>query len=498
MCKRKSIILSLVCLLTMSWSPMTLKADIVFPDVNGDTWANSTDVTALINFLLTLDDTSVSWNNDYVSATDYGAVGDGVTDDTQALEKLFAAAFSLRKAAYIPAGTYLISRPLTLRTGMEVYGDGESTVIKKKAAVWYKLAAQLNVDEVEVTLEGVDGLQVGDAMFISDSRSHLTDGGGAARDCTYGIITAIDTLNNKVTFEGTLDYMSGHQGAVKNHAVGCALSTSFAILRSWSQWECVNVNIHDICLDGNRQPNEPMSWSNGCIHFDPYTNGRRNTVWYKTRSYNHIISNCRIINSSFDGISDQGEGGLYVKDCVIENSAMHGIHMGTDFANAIITGNTMTGNAVRGAGVFFCQNVTNVIVDGNKMTAFNHGCSDQEYGTEVKYIIVRNNQFYNMTSYVFDFLKATSARHGIGLQVMNNSIYGLKTTLFSGSYLEDVVFSNNTVNSLAATPSTLINVTNSSNVIIVGNTLPSGTSVSSPVVSTSSVNVINASNSWNE
>ena len=485
----------LVCLLSLM--PAGVKAQAVLPDVNCDSQANISDVTTLINYLMGYEGGPASWQNGHLSAADYGAVGDGVTDDTEALEHLFDAAASLKKAAYIPAGTYLIRRPLTLKSGMEVYGDGESTILKKKAAVWHSLTVQLNTDEEEVTLDGVDGLCVGDAMFISDGKTHLTDGAGSARDCTYGVITAIDTANNKVAFVGTLDYVDGHQGAVKNHAVGCVLSTSYAILRSWSQWEAVNVNIHDICLDGNRQTAEPMSWCNGVIHFDPYTNAKRNTVWYKTRSYNHIISNCRIVNSSFDGISDQGEGGLIVKDCVIENSAMHGIHMGTDFANAIVAGNTLSGNAIRGSGIFFCQNVTNVIVDNNTVTGFNHGCSDQEYGTEVKYVIIRNNQFNNMTGFVFDFLKATSARHGAGLQIMNNTIGGLRTTMFSGGYLDDVVISSNTVNSTSATPSSLINVTNSKNVIIVGNTLPSGVSVSSPVVSTNSTNVINTSNSWN-
>ncbi|MBR7012755.1 MAG: hypothetical protein IKI10_07675, partial [Muribaculaceae bacterium] len=70
------------------------------------------------------------------------------------------------------------------------------------------------------------------------------------------------------------------------------------------------------------------------------------------------MERCRLINASFDAISDQGEGGLFVKDCTIKNCAMHGIHMGTIFSGAVITGNKMTGNSIRGAGVFCCQSVT--------------------------------------------------------------------------------------------------------------------------------------------
>ena len=66
-----------------------------------------------------------------VKLTDFGAVGDGETDDTEALERLFASAAENQKAVYIPAGTYMIRRPLTIKSGMEVYGDGNSSIIKK-------------------------------------------------------------------------------------------------------------------------------------------------------------------------------------------------------------------------------------------------------------------------------------------------------------------------------------------------------------------------------
>ena len=240
-----------------------------------------------------------------------------------------------------------------------------------------------------------------------------------------------------------------------------------------------------------------MSWCNGAIHFDPYSASARQNVSYKSHTYNHIISNCKIINSSFDGISDQGEGGMYVKGCVIQNSAMHGVHMGTIFSNAIISGNTMSGNAVRGAGVFFCQGVNNVIVEGNTISSFNHGCSDEEYGSAGTYNIIRNNQFTDIKSYVFDFLKSSTYNHGGSLLITNNKISGLKAAMFAGVYLDDVVITKNTVNNVTTAPSELIRVTGSNDVIIVGNTLPDGTTVTTPVNSTNTTNIINTDNSWN-
>lgn len=485
-------------LAAMMLSPLSVTAQSLYTDVDGDGRTSITDVTKLINYLLNdagSGELDVSARG-RISATDYGAVGDGVADDTEALESAFEASARMHVSLYIPAGTYLIRRPLTLKSGMEVYGDGNATIIRKKAAVWHKLTAVLNADSDVAVLDNIEGYEVGDAMYISDSYANLTNGAGSARDCSYGVITAIDSVNKTVTFKSSLNHVAGHSGAVKNHAVNCVLSTSYAVLRSWSRDECVGVYVHDLCLDGNRQDNEPMSWCNGVIHFDPYSTANRLNVSYKSHTYNHIITNCRIINSSFDGISDQGEGGLYVKDCVFENGAMHGVHMGTFFDNAIIVGNTMTGNAVRGAGVFFCQGVHNVIVDDNKVSVFNHGCSDEEFGTAGMHNIIRNNQFSNITSHVFDFLKATSTSRGGSLMITDNKVAGLKASLFAGKYLDEVMLTRNTVSSVTAMPSELIRVTSSNDVIIVGNILPDGASATTPVNSTGSSNLISVSNSW--
>jgi hypothetical protein len=60
---------------------------------------------------------------DIVSAKDFGARGDGVTDDTEALRTAIVAAQSNSRSLFIPAGNYLI-RGLTLSGGIDIYGDG--------------------------------------------------------------------------------------------------------------------------------------------------------------------------------------------------------------------------------------------------------------------------------------------------------------------------------------------------------------------------------------
>jgi len=68
-----------------------------------------------------------------VSVKDFGAVGDGVTNDTAA----FLAAMTAAPNVYVPEGTYCVDASngdgclITSGTGYNVYGDGEKSIIKR-------------------------------------------------------------------------------------------------------------------------------------------------------------------------------------------------------------------------------------------------------------------------------------------------------------------------------------------------------------------------------
>jgi hypothetical protein len=71
-----------------------------------------------------------------VSIKDFGAIGDGVTNDTTAIQNAVNSAYSSGVDLYIPAGTYLITSTITLaNNSLTMYGEGWSSVIKKNAGV---------------------------------------------------------------------------------------------------------------------------------------------------------------------------------------------------------------------------------------------------------------------------------------------------------------------------------------------------------------------------
>lgn len=71
----------------------------------------------------------ITQNRTVIDVRTCGAVGDGVTDDSDAFDK----AISLGAPVYVPAGTYLITRPLDNSQTVTIYGAGAASKIKLTA-----------------------------------------------------------------------------------------------------------------------------------------------------------------------------------------------------------------------------------------------------------------------------------------------------------------------------------------------------------------------------
>lgn len=484
-----------MCLMALLSAPVKVSAqdyNYFYADVNGDGVVDVGDMVIVIDCILDGGNDGALPNPDidprYISAMDYGAVGDGVTDDTRALESLFEAAFRYKKAVFLNPGTYLIHKSLTLRSGMEIYGN-EATITKAKA-VTTSLAAATVKGQNYIDVTDASGFNEGDQFFIADE-----DGDNWF---THAVVTRIE--GNRIQFNSIIsDQQHDFWGCVKGHAAGSKVSTSFALLRSWAaRFECDGVSVHDITLDGNRDASEPSTWTNSCLCLDVSSPGGFTDVSgieYRTVQRNLVAHHLTIRNSPGDAICDLGEGGLNVMSCVIENSAMHGIHIGSSFRHALISDNTMTGNGSAGSGVFFSNEVTDVVMDNNVITSFGHGLGVDESDACVKYALVRKNEFTNINGDVFAFLTASAPAGGV-LQISNNTIRGLNGMLFSGDNLEGILMDGNEVKTVTSLPPSAVRVGQCNNVILSANKLPSSATFSTPVISTGTTNIIHSSNSW--
>lgn len=103
---------------------------------------------------------------DAVSVKDFGAVGDGATNDTAAIQ----AAIDASACVYFPAGTYKISSPLTIPANAYLFGAGWSSIIKTDAA-----ATRFIMVLVDTATEQ-DGPTIRDLAFDGSSKGQLDAG----------------------------------------------------------------------------------------------------------------------------------------------------------------------------------------------------------------------------------------------------------------------------------------------------------------------------------
>ena len=79
----------------------------------------------------------------YAVVTDFGATGDGVTDDTAAINRALFQLYcrqlntQVRRSLFFPAGTYLITDTILIPSFAQLYGEGpNSSIIKFSVTTW--------------------------------------------------------------------------------------------------------------------------------------------------------------------------------------------------------------------------------------------------------------------------------------------------------------------------------------------------------------------------
>jgi hypothetical protein len=188
---------------------------------------------------------------DVLNAKDYGAIGDGVADDTSTLQAAINAAISTQKKLIIPSGTYKISSPLLIYisagfVSVEIEGEkysysGSGTIIKPTFNDTFALGIQGGraVKIKDIFFQGQNDYS---AAYLANPaivmlKSNLIIGG--ARDSRYSPYAgiAIDPFNTTVPPDG------GYPGLAAYYTSGAFTSAALAFDGVWIQGFVVGIAV---------------------------------------------------------------------------------------------------------------------------------------------------------------------------------------------------------------------------------------------------------------
>lgn len=153
----------------------------------------ASDMATAVQASLSKSDNAVQKGDIVFNVKDYGAKGDGSTDDTAAFTSAVAAAVS--GTVFVPAGTYVISSEIALSDGVTIMGQGYNSCLKRKtgsASYLVNIFAIRSGKNIRITNLRIDGqkqdiidnyastAQDGSHMYTTCNDIYIT--GGTDRD----------------------------------------------------------------------------------------------------------------------------------------------------------------------------------------------------------------------------------------------------------------------------------------------------------------------------
>ena len=217
-----------------------------------------------------------------INVRDFGAVGDGSTDDTQAFRDAFT---SGDPDIYIPPGTYLIgdTTPVDFPDGRNLFGDGDSSILLVKTGTGILFQMSSNTSLFAVLIDGTRGSSGGvdsgliELATVSNAAISSVKFVNCNRPCVMTDHTTALTVSNCSFTDVYMatSYIFSHQIETLNNTVVNAQQHGFQF---WGNWQWIMKDCSDLVFSGNHITNGGAGaiWGTGArnvIITDNYVDG---------------------------------------------------------------------------------------------------------------------------------------------------------------------------------------------------------------------------------
>jgi hypothetical protein len=199
-----------------------------------------------------------------INVQHYGAKGDGITDDTGAIQKAFDTIYKGKTNVYFPSGTYMIdaNKNLSIYSNTKLFGDGASSTLKANNTIFGSSLLYISGANIELSQLNFDGNHlVNRVLVVQPGSSNVNISNSIVENASQSSDSSSDFYSSVVS--GIIIYGNTHsicidQTEIRNikalHPLsGSLIARGIYITRTMGSLEkssinlsIINSNIHDI------------------------------------------------------------------------------------------------------------------------------------------------------------------------------------------------------------------------------------------------------------
>jgi hypothetical protein len=329
----------------------------------------------------------------------YGAIGNGIADDTEAIQDALDASNLLGLPLFFGQGKqYLISSTLIYYHNQEIYGNNSTLVRGDVRSTTIMAIAASGALSIQVTDASI--FSIGDKFMLLSAASPYGGTGygeNSLNSANPQIVTSI--VGNTINFANAISLPI--DGSIVQYPIGAPAVIIHDML-TYDSGTVENVVIRDLIFDGNSSSNN--------FSFDWRIN---NTLPFRVP--NGIIFNCRFRNTPTENITlGHNTTVLYCVGSSLNGSFIHVsmINSGNLDENIFISENRV-----------LTSNIIDPAITGHSEAAIT-------YSANVQRLHIIDNKFYNVQAYIIGGANASS--NSTELIFDDNECYDC-TNIFTGN-----------------------------------------------------------------